>query len=117
MLMGVAIGSLVTLLFRRGPGGRRPGAIALRTASAGARVAGRYGARGARWAGTQAAEGADWVRERGADLRERLPDVGDVLDEVGDYLHTAREAINDTVAEELKDLRKAIRRQRKRIGL
>jgi rRNA-processing protein FCF1 len=48
---------------------------------------------------------------------ERLPETADVVDEVGDYLSTVREAINDTVVGELKDLRRAIRRQRKRVGL
>ena len=106
LLMGVAVGSLVTLLFRRGPSGRRPAGTALRLAGSGAAAAGRYGARGARWAA-----------DRGAGLVERLPETADVVDEVGDYLSTVREAINDTVVGELKDLRRAIRRQRKRVGL
>jgi hypothetical protein len=117
MLMGVAVGSLVTLLLRRGPAGHRPGAIAMRAAGTGAAVAGRYGARGARWAGKHAARGARWAGERGEELVDRLPDPGDVMDEVGDYLRAARETINEAVSDELKDLRKAIRRQRKRIGI
>jgi hypothetical protein len=40
-----------------------------------------------------------------------------VVDQVRDYVDTAREAINDVVRGELDDLRKAVRRQRKRIGI
>jgi hypothetical protein len=36
---------------------------------------------------------------------------------VRDYVDAAREAINETVEHEARDLRKAIRRQRKRIGI
>ncbi|HEU4642907.1 MAG TPA: hypothetical protein VFS44_10680 [Gemmatimonadaceae bacterium] len=117
LLMGVAVGSMVTLLFRRGPSGRRPAAAAMRVAGTGAAVAGRYGARGARWARQHAERGAEWMGERGQELADRVPDMEDVVDEVRDYLSYAREAINDTVSDELKDLRKAIRRQRKRIGI
>ena len=37
--------------------------------------------------------------------------------QVGEYLESAREAIADTVESELKDLRRSIRRQRRRLGL
>lgn len=40
-----------------------------------------------------------------------------VRDQVGDYLEAAREAVADTVEAELKDLRRSVRRQRKRLGL
>ncbi len=36
---------------------------------------------------------------------------------VADYVGDAREAVDDAVASELKDLRRSIRRQRKRFGV
>ena len=93
----------------------------------GARWAGERGLEGARWAGERAMEGARWASprvkrgfrtavDRGGELIDRIP-VDDVVDQVRDYVDTAREAINDTVRDELSDLRKAVRRQRKRIGI
>jgi hypothetical protein len=43
--------------------------------------------------------------------------VEEVGDAIGAYLDAAREAIDDVVAREVKDLRKAVRRQRKRFGV
>ena len=37
--------------------------------------------------------------------------------EIGDALDTAREAVADVVEHELRDFRKALRRQRKRLGI
>ncbi len=37
--------------------------------------------------------------------------------QIGEYLDSAREAIADTVESELKDLRRSIRRQRRRLGV
>ena len=71
---------------------------------------------GARWAGPRAKRGFKTAVERGGEMIDRLP-VNDVVDQVRDYVDTAREAINDTVRDELDDLRKAVRRQRKRIGI
>lgn len=110
MLMGVAIGTSVTLLLRRGPGGARPLRTAMTAAGSGATVA-------SRWAGKRARQGAEWVGERGGALRERMPSMDDVAEEVADYLSAARETISDTVTDELRDLRKAIRKQRKRLGV
>lgn len=97
MGLGLMVGVGVTLLFRRGPKGR--------PASKLARAAGRGGMRGARWAA-----------RRGQELAEELPfdEIGETL---GDYIATAREAIDDTVSREIKDMRKAVRRQRKRLGI
>jgi hypothetical protein len=110
LVMGAAIGAVATFLLRRGPAGVRPAGIAARAAGTGAMTAGRY-------AGRYGAKGARWAAERGGELLDELPDADDVLEQVGDYLRTAREAINDTVTHELKDLRRAIRRQRKRVGI
>jgi hypothetical protein len=137
-LLGAAVGAVVTLLFRTGPGGRRPISPVLSVAGRGARLAGMAGVQGVRWAGERAAPGARWAaeqgregarwagertsrgyraaRDRGAELVDDLP-LDDVADSVREYVDSAREAINDVVREELTDLRKAVRRQRKRIGI
>jgi len=114
-LMGAAIGAGLTLLFRRGPRGR-PVVPILRAAGTGAKLAGRAGLRGAAWAGDRGARGARWAADRGAELWDRVP-VDEMQEQVQDYLESAREAISDAVSEELRDLRKAIRRQRKRLGV
>ena len=137
-LIGAAVGAGITLLLRRGPSGRRPVGPLMRYAGRGAALAGLAGMQGARWAGPRVMEGARWAGERameggrwagprvkkgfktaverGGEMIDRLP-VDDVVDQVRDYVDTAREAINDTVRDELNDLRKAVRRQRKRIGI
>jgi gas vesicle protein len=137
-LIGAAVGAGITLLVRRGPSGRRPLGPVLRYAGRGAALAGMAGVEGAkwaggrglegaRWAGSRAAEGARWAAprarrgirtavERGEELIDRIP-VDDMVEQVRDYVDTAREAINDVVKDELNDLRKAVRRQRKKIGI
>ncbi len=126
-LIGAAVGACITLLVRRGPSGRRPVGPLVRYAGRGAALAGIAGLEGAKWAGSRAAEGARWAAprarrgfrtavERGEDLIERIP-VDDMVEQVRDYVDTARDAINDVVKDELNDLRKAVRRQRKRIGI
>jgi hypothetical protein len=71
---------------------------------------------GARWAGEKSARGYRAARERGEELVESIP-VDDIADSVREYVDGAREAINDVVRSEMSDLRKAVRRQRKRIGI
>ncbi|HYU52183.1 MAG TPA: hypothetical protein VEK37_04535 [Gemmatimonadaceae bacterium] len=137
-LIGAAVGAGITLLLRRGPSGGRPVGPLIRYAGRGAALAGlaglggakwagNRGMEGARWAGARAVEGARWAAprakrgfrsavDRGEDLIDRIP-VDDVVDQVRDYVDTARDAINDVVKDELNDLRKAVRRQRKRIGI
>jgi hypothetical protein len=137
-LIGAAVGAGLTLLLRRGPSGRRPVGPLIRYAGkgaalagvagmGGARWAGERGLEGARWAGDRAMEGARWAgpraqrgfraaMERGEELVDRIP-VDAMVDQVRDYVDTARDAINDVVKDELTDLRKAVRRQRKRIGI
>jgi hypothetical protein len=137
-LIGAAVGAGITLLLRRGPSGRRPVGPLVRYAGRGAALAGLAGMQGARWAGPRVMEGARWAGERamegarwagprakkgfksaverGGEMVDRLP-VDDVVDQVRDYVDTARDAINDAVRDELSDLRKAVRRQRKRIGI
>jgi len=137
-LIGAAVGAGITLLLRRGPSGRRPVGPLVRYAGRGAALAGLAGLEGARWAGNRGLEGARWTGdravegarwaaprakrrfrtavERGEELIDRIP-VDDVVEQVRDYVDTAKDAINDVVKDELNDLRKAVRRQRKRIGI
>jgi len=64
-------------------------------------------------AGRRGAKGASRRTEEMMDL---VP-VDEIADSIGDYVKNAREAIDDTVSHELNDLRKAIRRHRKRLGV
>src|SRR6202140_1917465 len=137
-IIGAAVGAGITLLLRRGPSGRRPVGPLVRYAGRGAALAGLAGVEGAkspgsrglegaRWAGDRAMEGARWggprakrgfrtAVDRGEELVDRIP-VDEVVEQVRDYVDTARDTINDVVKDELDDLRKAVRRQRKRIGI
>ncbi len=137
-LLGAAVGAVVTLMFRTGPSGRRPIGPVVSAAGRGARFAGVAGLAGARWAGDRASPGARWLAEhgresakwarkrgergyraamdRGEELVDSIP-FEDAAESVREYADSAREAINDAVRDELSDLRKAVRRQRKRIGI
>ena len=108
-VLGAMIGAGAALMLRRGPSGRRP-ITPLATAAAGGAVT------AARWAGKRGRTGARWAAKRGGDLWDRVP-VDAVREELGDALDSAREAVADVVETELRDLRKAIRRQRKRLGV
>jgi hypothetical protein len=115
------------MLLRKGSSGRRPIGPLLEAAGRGARWGGLRGLAGAKWAGDRTADGARWAapyaerglrtaREKGEELIDRIP-VDEMTEQVRDYVDHAREAINEVVSDELKDLRKAVRRQRKRIGI
>ncbi len=66
--------------------------------------------------GRQVAEGAKWARHRGDDLADRLsPD--ELTGEVRKYLGEARERISDAVETELRDLRRELRRRRRKLGV
>lgn len=54
--------------------------------------------------------------DRGADLWDRIPRE-EIEERLGDYVESARDAIGEFVESELKDLRRAIRRRRKKLGL
>lgn len=82
----------------------------------GARWAAERGRDAAGWAGERSARGYHAARERGEELMDSVP-VDDIADSVREYVDGAREAINDVVRAEMNDLRKAVRRQRKRIGI
>jgi len=103
------IGAGAALLLRRGPSGRRPLAPFARAAGSAALTAARLANKGGR-------RGARWAAKRGGQLWDRVP-VDAVREEIGDAMDSAREAVADVVESELRDLRKAIRRQRKRLGV
>lgn len=71
----------------------------------GARAGARYAGRGARKA---------WAS--GAEAWERLPRE-EIQEKLGEYFESARDAIEHVVESELQDLRKAIRRRRRKLGL
>lgn len=96
-------------MLRRGPSGDRPVSPVIRGVGRGARWAGRGASRLGR-------TGARWAADRGEDLWDAIPRE-EISDRVSDYMGRAREAIDDVVESELKDLRRAIRRQRKRLGI
>jgi hypothetical protein len=108
-LIGVTIGAGVTFMLRRGPSGRRPVAPVLERVGEGASWAGRHAAR-------MGMRGARWAAARGEDAWEAIP-RREIADRVSDYFGRAREAIDDAVESELDDLRRAVRRQRKRLGI
>lgn len=104
-LLGALVGAGMTMLFRRGPRGYRPIGPMMRVTG-----------RGLRTAGVASAKGAKWLGERGEELWDRIPRE-EIVDRVEGYLDTAREAIDDAVSHEVGDLRKAIRRRRRKLGL
>ena len=74
-------------------------------AGRGAQLAGVAGWTGAKAAGRAAARGV-----------ESIP-FEDIGDNISDYLRAAKDAIEDTVSHEVDDLKKAVRRRRRRLGL
>ncbi|HLV25232.1 MAG TPA: hypothetical protein VKZ41_02885 [Gemmatimonadales bacterium] len=60
--------------------------------------------------------GRNWATARRNAIGASL-DPSAVRDQMGDVISSARDAISDTVESELKDLRKAMRRQRRRLGV
>jgi hypothetical protein len=63
-----------------------------------------------------AQRGASWARSRGEDMLDRIP-MEDIEESVRDSVNEARERIDGFVRSELGDLRKALRKQRKRLGV
>ena len=104
-LIGAAIGATATLLLRRGPSGERPVSPLFR----GAGVAGRSALRAG-------AAGAAWAREHGGELIDRIP-VDRIEHDVRETVGAARDRIDGIVQHELRDLRRALRQQRKRMGI
>jgi hypothetical protein len=108
-LIGMTVGAGLTFILRRGPSGRRPVTPVLERVGQGATWAGRHAAR-------LGIRGARWAAERGEDAWDAIP-RREIREHVSDYLGRARDAIDDAVDSELHDLRRALRRQRKRLGI
>ena len=104
-LIGAAIGATATLLMRRGPSGERPVNPMLRGAGRAGKSALRAGA-----------AGAVWAREHGGELIDRIP-VDRIEHDVRETVGAARDRIDGLVQHELRDLRRALRTQRKRFGI
>ena len=105
----------MTLLLRSGPSGR-PITPVLSGVARGARMAGAMGYEGARWTGARGKRAARWAAERGEDLWDAIPRE-EIAEQLSDYASAAREAIDGAVRSEIRDLRRAVRRQRKRLGI
>jgi gas vesicle protein len=108
-LIGATIGASLTYMLRRGPSGSTPMAPVMRGIGTGAKWAGRN-------AGRLGRRGGQWAAHQGREMWDRVP-AEEISSNVSDYMGRAREAIDDVVESELKDLRRAIRRQRKRLGI
>jgi gas vesicle protein len=115
-LIGVAIGAGATLLLRTGPSGNRPLVPIMKAAGKGAKWAGVMGLEGARRGAKASRRGAEWVAEHGEELWDKVP-AEEIGESLGEFMEEARERIADTVESELKDLRKAIKRQRRKLGV
>jgi hypothetical protein len=57
-----------------------------------------------------------WAKTRGGELLDRIP-TDEIEDSVRETVTEARERIDGFVRSELGDLRRALRRQRKRLGV
>lgn len=78
--------------------------------------AGEEGIKRVRGAGKKAVKKARKGLDHGMDLLEDLP-IDDIGDQLQDYLESAKQAIEDTISGELKDLQRSIRRRRRRMGV
>jgi hypothetical protein len=63
-----------------------------------------------------AGRGAKWARSRGGEVLDRIP-VDEIENGVRESLGEARERIDGFVRSELGDLRRALRKQRRRLGV
>ena len=104
-LIGAAVGATAMLLVRR-PAARK---IVRPLSELGLASAGRMALK----AGAGALR-SHAVRDVG---RAAMPMVREAAENLGDYMRTARSAIDEFLADEVRDLKKAIRRGRRRAGL
>lgn len=104
-LIGAAVGATAMLLVRR-PSARK---VVRPLAGLAVQELGRR----ALAAGTGAL-GSRAVERAG---RAAMPVLEDAAEQLGDYVRTARSAIDSFLADEVRDIRKAIRRGRKKAGL
>jgi len=114
-LIGLTVGVGITMLIHN----RRPLGRSLvrgaELAGRGARVASLAGVAGAQMAG-KAARGARHGYDRGVEWAGDLSLSG-LGEQLQDYFEAAKGAIEDTVSGELQDLRKSVRRRRRRMGI
>lgn len=103
--VGLAVGAGLALVARERARRRRPAARFQRLTRRGVKEAKRLRDRGVKWAAHQ----GDVIRENA--------NVSEIGDSVAEYLETARQTIDDAVTREIRDLRRAIRRERKRLGV
>jgi hypothetical protein len=115
-LIGLALGVGTTLLFRQGPKGVRPVMPLLRGAGKAAKWAGVGGYEGAKMGARAARRGASWAADKGEEVWDAVP-AEEIGESIGEFLEEARERISETVESEMKDLRKAIKRQRRKLGV
>ena len=104
-LIGAAIGATATLLLRRGPSGERGMSPIVRGAGRASRAAWKAGA-----------TGAGWAKDQGGELIDRIP-VDRIEHDVRESVGVARERIDGFVSQEIRRLRRALRQQRKRMGM
>jgi hypothetical protein len=113
--IGLTVGVGVTMLFRRRPQPTRSSLMrGMELAGKGAGIASLAGA-GARLA-SKAADGARRGYGRGVEWAEDISLEG-VGEQLHDYFQAAKGANEDPVSGELQDLRKSIRRRRRRLGI
>ena len=108
-LIGMTIGAGLTFMLRKGPSGKRPVSPMMEGMGVGAMWAGRHAARLGK-------RGARWARDRGEDAWDAIP-RDEIREHVSDYMSRAHDAIDEAVQSELHDLRRSLRRQRKRLGI
>jgi hypothetical protein len=111
-LLGAAVGVFATILLRQSASGRRPILTGLQLAGRGVQKAGKAGLLGAAATSRTIARNA----RRGAEMVEEIP-FGDIADHVRDYFDAAKGAVEDTISDELHDLKKSLRRRRRRLGI
>jgi hypothetical protein len=114
-LIGLTVGVGVTLLFRAAMPSRGSGSRGMSLAGRGAELASLAGVAGAGMA-RKAARGARRGYDRGMEMAEDMSLDG-VGEQLRDYFEAAKAAVEDTVSGELQDLRKSIRRRRRRLGV
>lgn len=107
-LLGAAIGAAAGFVLRPRPKRSRLVRAVERAERVG-RDAGKSAGRFRKTVGRQTADGAEWVRDHLS--------PNDAREELSRYMGEARERISDAVEEELRDLRRAIRRQRRKLGV
>ena len=104
-LIGAAIGATATLLLSRGPSGERGMSPIVRGAGKAGRAAWKAGALG-----------AEWAKDQGGELVDRIP-VDKIEHDVRETVGSARDRIDGFVSDEIRRLRRALRQQRKRMGV